>query len=84
MLTDAGEGKGRSERAEGGKEETWALLIEQAAHQRLKINPCGVQQGPTPAEVQERMAEKKKKRAKEERMRQARYEHDFGSSIATD
>ena len=76
MRTDAGERKGKSERAERGKEETRMGLADRAAHQRLKINPCCVPQGPTPAEVQERMAEEKNKREKEERMRQARYEHD--------
>ena len=39
-------------------------------------------QGPTPAEVQERMAEEKKKREKEEYMRQAQKEHDLRRKLA--
>jgi hypothetical protein len=54
-------------------------LIERAAHQCLKINPCCVPQGPTPEEFQERMAEEKKKREKEEHMRQARFMISEGS-----
>ncbi len=40
----------------------WALLIQREAYQRIRCNPCGVPQGPTPAEVQERMAKEKKQR----------------------
>jgi hypothetical protein len=28
----------------------WALLIQREAYQRIRCNPCGVPQGPTPAE----------------------------------
>ena len=39
-------------------------------------------QGPTPAEVQERMAEEKKKRENEEHRRQAQFEHDKRRKLA--
>jgi hypothetical protein len=65
-------GKGCNRSMEGGLDEAdetvrklkWALLIQREAYQRIRCNPCGVPQGPTPAEVQERMAEEKKKREK--------------------
>jgi hypothetical protein len=60
----------------------WALLIQREAYQRIRCNPCGVPQGPTPAEVQERMAEEKKQREKEEHRRQAQFEHDKRRKLA--
>ncbi len=67
----------------------WAWLIQREAYQRIRCHPCGVPQGPTPAEVQERMAEvqermaeEKKKREKEEHRRQAQFEHDKRRMLA--
>ena len=60
----------------------WALFIQREAYQCIKRNPCGVPQGPTPAEVQERLAEEKKKREKEEHRRQAQIEHDKRRKLA--
>ncbi len=60
----------------------WALFIQREAYQCIKRNPRGVPQGPTPAEVQERLAEEKKKREKEEHRRQAQIEHDKRRKLA--
>ena len=65
-----------SESAKKVEQLQWALLLERAAHQRRRDNPTGARLGPTPAEVQARMAEEKEKKAQEEHRRQAQIERD--------
>ncbi len=66
-----------NERAETGekiRKLDWALLLERSAHQRLKENPLGHQLGPTPAEVQERLAKERERAAQWEYKRQEEIE----------
>ena len=73
------------EKAEAGekiRKLDFALLLERAAHQRRRDNPTGARLGPTPAEVQARMAEEKEKRAQEEHRRQAQIERDLRRELS--
>ena len=73
------------EKAEAGekiRKLDFALLLERAAHQRRRDNPTGARLGPTPAEVQARMAEEKEKRAQEEHRRQAQIERDLQRDLS--
>ena len=58
------------------------MLLEREAHQRRKDNPLGHPLMPTHAEIQQRLAEERERKAKWEHKRQAQIELDMRRKLA--